>query len=651
MKNSSELLWKPKEKRRKNSKLSFFIDFVNDKFRLHLSLAYSPLWDWSIRCPEDFWTAVWDFNGIIGDKGSPALISKDTMPSAKFFPHGKINFAENLLRNPNDAPAIIAWDERGYQTNVLSRRQLLNETAALAAWLQAQGIKPGDRVCAYMPNIPETIVALLATSALGAVFSSCSVDFGVDGVIERFGQITPSVLITVDGYRYGGKAFDRRQEVAAIVEKIPSLRAVMMISYLTEMPIPTHYHPRWETPPPDSAPTLGFYHTDFNAPLAVLYSSGTTGVPKCIVHGAGGTLLQHAKEHALQTDIRAGDKVFYFTTCGWMMWNWLVSALMQEAAVVLYEGNPMTPTPTHLWDMAAAEKITLFGTSAKYIDALRKSSISLKQTHDLSALKTVYSTGSPLLADSFRYVYEAIKDDVHLASISGGTDIVSCFLLGNPLDAVHTGEIQCRGLGMEMAVFDDNGKPQIGEVGELVCKAPFPSMPVGFWNDNSGEKYRNAYFQRFPGVWTHGDFATHNANDSFVIHGRSDTTLNPGGVRIGTAEIYRHVEKFDEILESVVIGQQQNDDERIILFVRLANGADLNDDLKRRICDTIRQNASPRHVPARIITIADIPRTRSGKISEVAVRQTVHHQAIKNANALANPESLALFRNLAELAN
>jgi acetoacetyl-CoA synthetase len=552
------------------------------------------------------------------------------------------------LRREDDGPAMIATTETGAD-RMISWAALSRDVRRAAEALRRAGVGHGDRVCGVMANVPEAIVAALAASAIGAVWSSCSPDFGVQGIVDRFGQIEPVALLTVDGYRYGGKRFDCLAKCREVADRIPSIRTRIVVPLAGgdgTLPGAVEWNSFLESGG-DGLST--FDRFPFNDPLYILYSSGTTGVPKCIVHGAGGTLLQHLKEHQLHADVRPGDRVFYFTTCGWMMWNWLVTALASEATLVLYDGSPLHPDARVLFDLADRAGVTLFGTSAKYIDAVRKSGLRPRETHDLRSVRTITSTGSPLALESFDFVYADIKTDVHLASISGGTDIASCFVGGNPNAPVWSGEIQAAGLGMSVEIFDDAGRPLADEAGELVCTASFPSMPVGFWNDPDGSKYRAAYFERFPGVWHHGDWARRTEHHGFIIFGRSDATLKPGGVRIGTAEIYRQVEQLPEVLESLAVGQQWNNDERIVLFVRLAPGAVLDDAMRKRIAERIRTNASPRHVPARIIAVADIPRTKSGKIVELAVRNVIHGRAVTNREALANPEALDAFRDLAEL--
>ena len=615
---------------------------------------YGKLWSWSVENSGAFWSELWDWHGVMGDKGGVELKDPDRMSGGQFFPQGTLNYAENMLRDADDSIAVIAHREDG-EGRELTRRELHRQVTALAGWLKAQGVEPGDRVAAYTPNIPEAIVTMLAAAAVGAVFSSCSSDFGPGGVTDRFGQIEPVVLMAADGYSYNGKRQERMPVIAELVAALPSVRAVLVVPFLDKAPdlggVPGAV--LFGDALAAAEPATGFEPMPFNHPLFIMYSSGTTGAPKCIVHGTGGTLLQHIKEHRLHCDSGEGDKLFYFTTCGWMMWNWLVTAIAVKATIVLYEGNPFHPGPERLWEMAAREGVGMFGTSAKYIDAVRKSGYRPRDSVDLSALTTICSTGSPLTTDGFKFVYEGIHPGVHLASITGGTDLMGCFALGAPVLPVHAGEIQCRGLGMAVDVFDDDGAPLAGEQGELVCTKPFPSMPTGFWNDPDGSRYKAAYFEHFPGIWRHGDWATLTKRGGMVIHGRSDATLNPGGVRIGTSEIYRQVEAFDAVAEALVIGQSVMvdgaSDVRVVLFVRMAEGAVLDDNLRGEIAAAIRTGASPRHVPAVILEVADIPRTRSGKITELAVRDVVEGRPVKNTEALANPEALEHFRDRPEL--
>ena len=632
-------LWTPSPERAASSELARFMKLAG-------KTGYEDLHRWSIERPAEFWELVWRFGEVRGEIGERRVIDADRMPGARWFPDARLNYAENLLRSRDSSPAITFWGEDRIKRR-LSKRQLYDLVSRIAQALADAGVRKGDRVAGYLPNVPEATAALLATASLGAVWSSCSPDFGVQGVLDRFGQIEPKILFCADGYIYGGKEFDSQEKVSQVLEKLPSVEECVVVDYLgAPASAGTSLFDFLE---PFEPGEIRFEQVEFNHPLYILYSSGTTGVPKCIVHGTGGSLLQHIKEHRLQSDVKPGDRLFYFTTLGWMMWNWLVSGLASGATLVLYDGSPFVGRGKVVFDLAEAEGVTHFGTSAKFIDALGKAGLKPKETHRLDKLRTVLSTGSPLLPEGFDYVYGNIKDDVCLSSISGGTDIVSCFVLGNPMGPVWRGEIQAKGLGMAVEVFDETGKALKREKGELVCTKPFPSMPVGFWNDPEGAKYRAAYFEKFPNVWRHGDWCEETEHGGFIIYGRSDAVLNPGGVRIGTAEIYRQVESLDQIVESLVIGQDWEGDVRVVLFVKLKDGLSLDEALTARIKQRIRENTTPRHVPAKILQVTDIPRTKSGKIVELAVRDVVHGRQVKNIEALANPEALAQFRNRSEL--
>jgi len=643
-------LWRPGPERVLNSQLMAFITEANRRYGLELN-DYRALHAWSVSQMADFWDLVWDFCGIVGEKGERRLINGDQMPGSRFYPDAKLNFAENLLRAPGTGDALIFRDE-DYVSSRMSWEELLSLVSRLQQALRACGVGKGDRVAAMIPNLPETIALMLAVTSLGAIFSSCSPDFGEDGVLDRFGQIEAKVFVSVDGYLYNRKLISITDKVAAVAKGLVSATTVLIVPGLGDAGKAAAQVPRAlsldDFLRPYSFKPLTFERLPFDHPVYILFSSGTTGVPKCIVHGAGGTLLQHFKEHRLHCDLRPGERLFYFTTCSWMMWNWLASGIGSGATLVLYEGSPFAPLSV-LWDFAEQERIDVFGTSAKYLDACKKQGLAPARSHDLSSVRMIASTGSPLAAEGFDYVYSEIKSDVHLASISGGTDIVSCFVLGDPASPVWRGEIQAPGLGMAVDVWSEDGKPVREQKGELVCTKPFPSMPVMFWNDPGHRKYHAAYFERFPGVWCHGDFAEWTAQGGMIIHGRSDATLNPGGVRIGTAEIYAQVEQIPEVLEAVAVGQDWDNDVRVVLFVRLADGVSLDDALRDTIRKKIRIGATPRHVPAKILQIADIPRTKSGKISELAVRDVIHGRAVKNTDALANPEALDCFCNLPEL--
>ena len=641
-------LWQPDPARKAETRMAALMQAQG-------KASYDELWQWSVSEPAAFWSTVWDFCGAVGEKGSQILVDREKMPGARWFPDAQVNYAENLLARRGEGEALVFWGEDKVKRR-WTHAQLYREVARIQRCLIEAGVQAGDRVAGYLPNLPETLAAMLAATALGAIWSSASPDFGVQGVLDRFGQIEPKVLICVDGYWYNGKPVDCLEKNAEVVARMPSLVRTVVVPYLAEQPAIDGIANAlsWsDLPTVDAASEVIFKRLAFDHPLFIMFSSGTTGVPKCIVHCHGGVLLQHLKEHQLHSDVRPGDRLFYFTTCGWMMWNWLVSGLAAGATLLLYDGSPFAGKGKVLFDYAEAEGMTHFGTSAKFIDAAAKLGLTPGKTHDLSRLRAMFSTGSPLSPEGFEWVYREIKGDILLASISGGTDIVSCFVLGNPVLPVYRGEIQCRGLGMAVAVFDEGGRPVRAEKGELVCTVPFPSMPVGFWNDTDGSKYHAAYFDRFENIWCHGDFAELTAHGGMIIYGRSDATLNPGGVRIGTAEIYRQVEQLPEVVESLVIGQDwppgKNDDVRVVLFVKLADGHVLDEALIDRIKRQIRDNTTPRHVPAKVVQVQDIPRTKSGKIVELAVRNVVHAQPVKNVEALANPEALDEFRDRAEL--
>ena len=642
-------LWQPGPERIAASHLTRFTAFLERDRGLRFD-GYASLHRWSVTEPGEFWSAFWTYAGVDGDPGGRAVIHLDRMPGARFFPDGRLSFARNLLRAPDDRLAIIATSERSRDRR-MSFGELRRDVGRAATAFASAGVEAGDRVAGIVPNTAEAVIAALGAASIGAVWSSCSPDFGADGILDRFGQIAPKVLVAVDGYWYGGRRFDCRPTLRGVVRQLPSVAETVVVTYdepqpLSDIPSAT----RWEDwlasaetiTPPGTFP--------FNHPLYILYSSGTTGAPKAIVHGAGGTLLQHLKEHQLHSDVQAGDRVLYFTTTGWMMWHWLVSALASHAAIVLYDGSPFFPDGRRLFDLADREAVTLFGTSARFLDATQKAGLEPTSTHRLASVRTIASTGSPLAPEVFEYVYTSVKADVHLTSISGGSDIVSCFVLGNPNAPVWRGEIQAAGLGMDVRVFDELGHDApVGHAGELVCATPFPSMPLRFWSDPGDARFRATYFERFPGVWHHGDWIRATEHGGYVIAGRSDATLKPGGVRIGTAEIYRQVQQVPEVMESLAVGQHWQGDERVVLFVRLRDGVHLTDELRVRIRDRLRTHASPRHVPARIVQVPDLPRTRSGKLVELAVHRIIHGQPVVNRDALANPEALDLFLDVPEL--
>ena len=639
-------LWVPDQNTISSSNLQAFIQRARELSGQPLE-DFPDLYYWSIEDRPAFWQLLAQFFQVNFHSPPSTILQHDQMPGAQWFPEATLNYAEHLLRRRDEKTALIFRGEDG-QRRTLSYQALYRSVAAAQQGLLRAGIKQGDRVVAMMPNCPETVIMMLATTALGAIWSSCSPDFGTQGVLDRFGQIEPRLLLTTDGYFYGGKPFSCMAKIASLQQQLPSLAKTVVVPFIDPQPATEPDTETWSDfcQPADEVQIVP---VPFAHPLFIMYSSGTTGVPKCIIHGHGGTLLQHLKELGLHTDLKAEDTIFYFTTCGWMMWNWLVSSLALGATVVLFDGSPFHPDSAALMDMAEAEGITIFGTSAKYLAALEKAGVKPALSHNLQHLKAILSTGSPLLHGSYDYVFGDVKADVRLSSISGGTDILSCFALGCPILPVYRGELQCRGLGMDVHFVDSAGTLLVDEKGELVCRASFPSMPVGFWNDPDGSRYHQAYFTTFPGIWAHGDYGELTSHGGVIIHGRADAVLNPGGVRIGTAEIYRQVEKVNEVLESIAVGQEWQNDTRIILFVRLRADITLDEELSQKISQTIRSNTTHRHVPAIILQVSDIPRTLSGKIVELAVREIIHDRPVNNTDALANPAALELYKNRPEL--
>ncbi|OQY00374.1 MAG: acetoacetate--CoA ligase [Desulfobacteraceae bacterium 4572_130] len=646
----AKMLWQPSEKRIKNSNMYSFMQKINKKYNKNFD-NYNSLYNWSIENLEDFWAEMWDFAEIIASKKYNKIIDDPSkMPGAKWFKGAYLNFAENLLRFRNDNTALIFRGEDKIR-KTLTYNQLYNETSKIAFSLKQAGIKPGDRVVGFMPNMPETIIAMLAATSIGATWSSCSPDFGIKGVLDRFGQTKPKILFGADGYFFKGKPLSSLEKISGISKEIPSIEKIVIVPYINENPDIEKISNGvlYKNFMAKENQEIEFEQLPFDHPLYVMYSSGTTGLPKCMVQSAGGVLMHQIKELMLHTNLKQQDTIFYFTTCGWMMWNWLSTSLATGATLVLFDGNPFHPGPDALWQMAQDEKISIFGTSAGYIAALKNAEVKPINEFDLSSLKAILSTGSPLSMEDFEFIYKDIKKDVQLASISGGSDLNGCFALGNPMDPVYSGELQCRALGMKVMAFDDNGKSVIGQQGELVCATPFPSMPIYFWNDKDGAKYKSAYFENYPGIWAHGDFIEITENQGVVIYGRSDATLNPGGVRIGTAEIYRRIEQIQEIEDSLVIGQNWNNDVRVILFVKMVQGNDLTHDIINKIKNDIKISASPRHVPAKIIAVPDIPYTLNMKKVELAVKKIIHNKEVKNKDALKNPECLDFFSNIKDL--
>ncbi len=645
------MLWKPSDQRIKDTNMFRFMNFINKIYDQNIT-EYGQLYKWSIENIPEFWTAMWDFAEIKASKPYSQIIDNlDKMPGAKWFSGARLNFTENLLRY-RDKQAAIIFKGENQDTIRITYAELYKKVAGVAESLIDLGIKKGDRIAGFMPNIPETIIAMLAAAGIGAMWSSCSPDFGIKGVLDRFGQIKPKVLFTANGYSYNGKSFDSLDRISDILKKLPSIKKVVVVPYTKQAPdisnVPNAilYN---DFKSSSSNPEIEFEQLPFDHPLYIMYSSGTTGLPKCMVQSAGGILIHHLKELMLHTDLKRDDTIFYYTTCGWMMWNWLTSSLALGATIVLYDGSCFFPDAGVMWKMVQDEKISIFGTSAGYITALKSTDLSPEKEFDLTSLKTVLSTGSPLSVENFDFIYKHIKSDIQLASISGGTDLNGCFALGNPMGPVYAGELQCRGLAMDVAAFDENGKPVINQQGELICRAPFPSMPVYFWDDPDNKKYRSAYFDVYPNVWRHGDYIKINERGGVTFLGRSDATLNPGGVRIGTADIYRLVEQFDEIDDSIAVGQNWKNDVRIILFVKMTKGHILTEKLKAKIKKNLKSYASPRHVPAKIFSVPAVPYTLNMKKVEVAVKKTIHNQPVLNKDSLRNPEALDYYSNITEL--
>ena len=645
-------LWKINKRRLNKTNLALYSNFIKKNYKVNSSNNFNKIWKWSVDNPKFFWKSIWDFTKVKGELGNILLQESDIFFKNKFFYDTRLSYAENLLKKNNKNPAIIFKSENGYKT-ILSWKDLNFNVAQISEWMKLNGINKGDRVAAYLTNLPETVIAYISASTLGAIWSSCSPDFGTAGVIDRFSQISPKILFIGDKYFYNGKKINILERLPEIINKVPSIKKIVVVPYpgteIEKKNIRIETYDWNKLIISKKKNKIQYVMSNFNDQLTIIYSSGTTGKPKCICHGTGGVLLQHNKELQIHSDVKENDRVFYFTTCGWMMWNWLVGSLSSGATILLFDGFPMYKKDDLLFEFASEEKATLFGISAKYIDTLNNNRVIPKNNYDLSKLRTICSTGSPLSKDGFKYIYNNIKENVHLASISGGTDIVSCFVLGNLFQPVNAGEIQNKGLGMDVDIFNEKGFSIKNTKGELVCKKPFPSMPIKFWNDEGDKKYKSAYFEKYKNIWHHGDFAKITNNDGFIIFGRSDTTLNPGGVRLGTAEIYNEVEKFEEVQESIVIGQSWKNDIRIILFVVLNEGYNLTDEIKSKIKKAIKTNASPRHVPSKIISVLEIPKTKNGKLVELAVKQSVEGEVIKNLEALANPDSLKQFKNIKEL--